>query len=295
MAFSPDSTTLAVARSHEIDFYDLESGKPKGSVDTNAPGPCLEYSADGSKLILYHLKGLQVIDRETGKEVFNYDTGAMMGDFFILPDGEHLVVQLFEFGIGADDFVRIKNITNGHIEGEFHDEGHRSNVMVSPDGRYIAYEGGSDFLPGLMQEQLLVILDGTDCRKMYSWKKDNRIDAMAFSGDSELLAISNRLANTIEIYNLNNGSISQRIKVNNRVKTIALSSDSRFLAVASCKPNYDDDQGGISIYDLTQKRMVYSKLTFARVDRCEFLPNGKALITSGEGGVKYIPLAEFRK
>jgi WD40 repeat protein len=138
-------------------------------------------------------------------------------------------------------------------------------IAFSPDSKFLAFGpyGGGLHLLGLEQlNPVQVLNDG------------QTVEAMAFSSDSTILAVSFGIDQTVEFRQVPDGMLLGTLKLSDAggATTLAYSSNDEFLAIGG----YDH----VQIWRLSDKTLLHSfRRNGSAIDQIMFAPNGNVFIT----------------
>jgi serine/threonine protein kinase/Tol biopolymer transport system component len=227
----------------------------------------IDYSPDGSLLVLGTSKGIYLFHADSLQLVTTFDQNKNINEVVFSPDGKTLA------SCANDDSIRLWDISNGYLIETL--EGHNNvvkSIAFSPNGKILA-SGSIDNtikLWNLKNGKLIETLNG----------HTNFVESVAFSPDGKTLA-SGSDDNTIIIWDVASGEMLKTLQGHTKmVDSVAFSPDGKTLASASW------DQT-VKLWDVSSGQLLRPLEGYTGyVYHVAFSPNGKILAT-GESDPSY--------
>jgi eukaryotic-like serine/threonine-protein kinase len=292
--FSPDSRFLVTSGFHPLIWiWDLATGHAVRSLGghTGMAG-MTPFSADGRRLCTFDWAGVhptvQVWDMETGQTVFEplVQPGGVRAD--LSRDGKRLVTAC------DDGKVRVYDASTGAETGMVNDYGDAALCAAfSPDGRRIAYAGGS-WVWTRSQDTSVRIWDLTTGDTKHLEGHTQVVSGVAWSPDGALL-VSCGAEGKIKAWDPDSGlelppfeaSPQQRVMIR-----AAFSPDGRLLGVVG--GDVPNPTARATLFDVRTRRVVRELAGHSTMPQgISFSPDGQYVATSAtaEGTVKIWPAA----
>lgn len=218
--------------------FDSTSRFDSASRFSGKADPTLAVSADGRRVAVQTLEGIEVSDGVTGTLVATLPTnrGRLQGASFSF-DGRRLLTQ------DASSVVTLWDTSSGRAVANRHDR-RAEAFRFSPDGRRLALLVGNRIETRNPENVAdasqcgVCVLDAQDGRQLAVMTLPVGVDGVIgtlfdFSPDSTLLATSSREKH-VTLWNVDDGTVATRLAVTNGVVTaIGFSSDGGMIAVGT--------------------------------------------------------------
>ena len=306
MAFSPDSKLLAYNSESGLKVINLSSGDIARTVDISQ-ARSFSFSHDGKHIAVAFPDNVGVYDFDTEKMLFKHATqDASLISFS--PDGESVLVyncnnmtfipQLGWVGVGlymahslgafSDDCFRVFDWKSGKILHEYTAEDRCIyTIDFTPDGQFIVLGMTDD---GIVTEGVIEVRDAHTGAIVFSWEVNPTLLGVAISPDSKrLVAYFKQYKTPMQVFSLESGQMEQEMACAGITTKADFSEDGRYLGFTVMDaPIYGN--GGVGLYDLESKQLVYSSVFDWTAYDVGFLPDGSSMFIAGDGGVRMVPL-----
>jgi eukaryotic-like serine/threonine-protein kinase len=271
-ALLADGSQFVVAKSDStLDFYSLATGRLLRSLKVPEPLPAMLFQS-GSHLIVGFRHGSPVahlLEFPSGVERFAFTLPANVASVALSPDGETLAVGC------SDNRIYIWNTRTGLSRSVL--EGHESRVIAlgfNHAGTLLASTSWDDSLRlwDTASWKQIVLASGTSYELRFS-ADDHSLAHLEHGGVAGILEIA-----TSDEFHL----LQVQTNSNQEGWSVALSPDSHLVATG-----YSD---GVALSDVASG-MEFAWLPIGYCRSAIFVPDGSALITSGEDGLLFWPIA----
>ena len=225
IAFSPDSSMLAVASTLGIWIYDAYTGEKKDLLVSDAwTVSSVAFSPDGKTLASGHYQEFHFWDVTTGelKQTLTGHTREVSSIAFS-PDGKTLATASW-----GDDTLKLWNVASGELKSSFFSQDQVvASLAFSPDGKTLAI-AGEDY-----DEYTIKLWDvGTSKLKTtLTTEGFYSVADLAYSPDSKTLATASWASETIRLWDVETNSLKKTIIGHvDDVWSVAFSPDGKTLA-----------------------------------------------------------------
>lgn len=286
LAVSPDGKILASSSYEGIDIWDLATGKKKSRFPDELYYCSLAFADDGKTLITVDALGnLRYRESSSGKilhefalnkgpEKWECENCSMTrnGLFLALPDSAGKIVCVWDL-TARKELIRI--------------ELYPYPISISEDGRYLAHErerGGP-----------LEVWDSANSKvvESFEYSEPCYLSGVGFSPDGKTLISLGSHFHGTRSWNIETGKLRMAYGRKPReTNTFAYSNDGKHLATL-----HEDEKGwGLSVWDFAADKQLWRRpMVWFVGQSLVFTPDGKTLISAGNGPDAVIRLWDVRK
>ena len=285
LAYSPDSTRLAVASSIGIWLYDAHTGQPLDLFTGHTRDvSSVDFSPDGHTLASSSYDGtIRLWDVNTGelKTTLTGHKGSVYSVAFS-PDGDILASG------GRDEFIRFWNVKSGELHRTIAGHAERvSNVLYSPDGEMLMSSGYDEKIH-VWDADTGEFIKTLQPHPLSDTAGDSKIYCMALSPDSKTVGTGNS-SGIIRLWDVNTAQLKLTLTGNaDGVYAIAVSPDGKTFVTGGNTENVD----GLQLWDIATGEPVKNfKDHSDRVTSLVFSPDGSTLASySPDNALSNLPL-----
>jgi len=285
VAFSPDGQRLATASfDHTARLWDTSTGQQLAEIVHGYWVYDVAFSSDGNRLASGSLDGtVHIWDVPALRETDVLAHELMVHDLALSPDGRWLATMLTgKWGPGA---VQVWDLSTRQAVPlvEFNGVAY-SNVVFSPDGRYLA--------AGLGGEGPVAVWEAPTWREVTQLATLGTPDILAFSPDGQRLAgvSSNnpRERGIIWIWDTSTWRELLRVETEDVVWTMAFSPDSRTLAIGLGQGIEHSPVNEAQLWDVSSGTLLARMGHQQQVKAVAFSHDGRWLATGGADSLVHV-------
>jgi WD40 repeat protein len=279
LSYSPDGTMLAVGTHHDIQVWDLKTGKENFSYKYSTGEAKVAFSQDGKSVVVSRYHVVELLDPLTGKIQSKHSKKGVDGHLAFSPDGKTLA-RGESSRVTLYDFPAMTKSKTLDCESKTHNG--TAGVVFSPNGKLVAVG---------LDEKVARVFNVETGKQLFNLEgHKGGVWSVAFSPDGKTLATGagdltesfSPLSGEIKLWDISNGKELVHMKVHPwYVTSLAFSPDGTMIASGSWAVG-DYRKGGILLSDA---------MTLKEVARCEghggqtmavaFSPDGKILASGG--------------
>jgi WD40 repeat protein len=278
LAFSPDGTTIAAAKSEgTITLLDARTGAPRPAAPDPGSGVAELRFLDGGRALLLSGSDVEARDWRTGRVLRRY-ADPRDDSFCVLslsPDGRAVAA------CDQNGDVRLADGRTGQALRTL--KGHRVGLVRS----LFALDGRKLFTVGY--DHTVRVWDasgGTELHRLAAGKV-NSLSQLAVSADGKLLAASaaegNSGGHAVRLWDVEKGKELRNLPLDGPAWGLAFSPDGDLLAAAVLTPDGPKGGGAVALWDVTTGGERWKRAGFrGPLYGVAFSPDGRALATGGE-------------
>ena len=284
IAYSPDSTRLAVASSIGIWMYDTQTGEVLDLLAPNTGVSSMSFSPDGQILATVNGGFYVRLRHATTGERLQTIRGVSRNNYLFMPDNVVFSPDGNTLAVGSrSNALFLSDVNTGKqlhtlIESGF-SNGIKPSISFSPDGKILASHIWT--YVDEKTERYLFLWDvntGEKLLQILTVDTKNTVSSISFSPDGSTLATGS--GDEIRLWDVNTGEKLQTLTGHTRsVKSISFSPDGSMLASGS------GDE--IRLWDVNTRETLQILTGHTSVKSISFSPDGSTLATGSSDEIRF--------